>query len=105
MNSLYTESGFKNKIIISLLIGILMNPILFAIVMWADSPLTSNEWLHGKPLLERTPFAYIFYWAYVFLPKTSDYFGMKFLFAVIGNTILYSLLSYILLTFFKRQQK
>lgn len=75
MKSQHTESEFRNKVI-ALLIGIVMNPILLTIIVWADSPLSSNEWLHGKPLLERTPFAYVFFWAGAVLPKTFDYFGI-----------------------------
>jgi hypothetical protein len=88
-------SSFKRKMW-ALLIGILMNPILFTIVLFVDSP-SSNEWLN-KPLLERTPFAYIYFWSSVFLPGNPPDLGVELALAVISNTILYFLLSYFVLS-------
>jgi hypothetical protein len=87
-------SPFKKKLW-AFLIGILMNPILFTIVLYVDSA-PSNMWLN-KPLLERTPFAYIFYWSSVFLPGNPPNLELELLLAIISNTILYFTLSYILL--------
>jgi hypothetical protein len=89
------ESKFKNKII-SLIVGILMNPILLVIIFLVDSP-TSNVWLHGKPLLERTPFAYTYFWSSVFLPGNPPAAEPAMLAAVITNTCLYFVLSYFIL--------
>lgn len=89
------KTKFRN-IVIALLVGILMNPILLSIIIWVDSP-TSNE-MYQKSLLERTPFAYVYFWAGAFLPDKPIYFGMELLFCVIGNTILYAVLSYFALT-------
>jgi len=90
-----TKSEFLKRTI-ALSIGVLVNPILFVIICLVDSP-TSNEWLHGKPLLERTPFAYTYFWSSVFLPGNPPNLGTAMLAAIISNTILYSVLSYIVL--------
>lgn len=81
--------------VIALLIGILMNPILFAIVFIVDS--AGNSVLKGT-LLERTPFAYIYFWAGAFLPDNPVYDEAKLWLIVIANTILYTALSYIVLS-------
>ena len=89
-----TNSKFIKKTALST--WVLMNPILFLIVIWVDSP-NSNEWLHGKPLLERTPFAYSYFWSSAFLPGDPPNFELAMVTAIISNTILYSVLSYIVL--------
>src|SRR5437868_3406636 len=83
---------------IALTVGILMNPILLLIVFFVDSPHTSNVWLHGKPLLERTPFAYTFFWSSVFLPGNPPSFEMTMFAAFISNTTLYCVFSYFILS-------
>jgi hypothetical protein len=90
-----TKSKFIKKTI-ALSIGLLMNPILLVIVYLVDSP-TSNEWLQGKALLERTPFSYTYFWSSVFLPGNPPNFSVAMLAAIISNTILYSVLIYTVL--------
>ena len=103
IQKLETEQRVIN-LIIAILLGLLMNPILIALVFVVDSP-TSNEWLHGKPLLERTPFAYTYFWSSVFLPGNPPNLKAAFLLAVISNTILYASLIYILLNYLVSRRK
>jgi hypothetical protein len=93
-----TQSKSLN-IVIALLIGILMNPFLFAIVFFVDSAggNVADSGAKGT-LLERTPFAYVYFWAGAFLPDNPAYTEAELLLAVIGNTILYATLSYIVLS-------
>ena len=83
------------NIVIALLIGILMNPVLFAIVFIVDAARAN---VAKGTLLERTPFAYIYLWAAAFLPDNPAYFEAKLWLVVIANTILYAALSYIVLS-------
>ena len=90
-----TKPRFKDHVI-ALTVGILMNPIVLLIVFFVDSP-TSNVWLHGKPLLERTPFAYTFFWSSIFLPGNPPSFDLVLWVAITSNTILYYFLTYFIL--------
>ena len=102
MQNQQTKSKVIKKVI-ALAIGLLMNPFLLWIVFLVDSP-TSNEWLHGKSLLERTPFAYIYFWSSVILSGNPPSFELAILAAIISNTILYSGLIYFTLNLFRKRQ-
>ncbi len=92
MNNQQTKFDLTN-IAISLLVGIFINPILLALAIWADPPMSSNEWLHGKASFERAPFAYILCWIDVLFPQNRLDAGW----IIISNMILYFVLSYVVL--------
>lgn len=80
-----------------------MNPILLFITFWIDSP-NSNVLFHGKPLLERTPIAYAYFWSSTFLPGNPPTFEVAVSAAFISNTLLYSGLSYLIMSRLGKQQ-
>jgi hypothetical protein len=88
---------FINKPI-ALSIGILMNPVLFGIVFFVDAYNKTADSGTQITLLERTPFAYIYFWASAFLPLNPTDPTTHFLLAVVGNTVLYTFLSYFILS-------
>jgi|SRR4051794_15101706 hypothetical protein len=91
-----TISNIK-LIAISVLVGILINPVLFILVVFAD--LFREGFDSSKPgviLLDRTPFAWFYFWSCIFLTDHTN-FEAAISLAVITNTILYFSLSYLLL--------
>ncbi len=96
---------FINKLI-ALLIGFLMNPVLLIAVFLADAHGGNIADSGAKgTLLERTSFAYIYFWSSVVVPDDSRYFEVELLLAVISNTILYTILSYIWLNYLDKAKR
>ena len=76
-----------------------MNPILFATVFFVDAAGGNIADSGAKgTLLERTPFAYVYFWPAAFLPDDPAYDGAELLLVIIGNTIFYSVFGYFILT-------
>ena len=96
---------FINKLI-ALLIGFLMNPVLLIAVFLADAHGGNIADSGAKgTLLERTSFAYIYFWSSVVVPDDPRYFEVELLLAVISNTILYTILSYIWLNYLDKAKR
>jgi hypothetical protein len=92
------------KILLSFLTGVMMNPIWFVIIFVIDTSTTTSNEMFSTTLLERTPIAYLFYWLRMFLPADPSSFETEGLLAVASNTILYFALSYGLLSLFPKEK-
>lgn len=88
------------EIFLSLLIGLLMNPIWIVIIFIIDTSHTSSNDLFSTPLLERTPVAYMYYWLEMFITGKPYNFNAPMSSVLISNTLFYFFLSFGLLSFF-----
>lgn len=88
----------NKKILFSLLLAVVMNPIWFVIILLTDHA-SSNE-MFQYSLLERTPHAYLYFWVGELLPNGSQNFDARELLNLVGNTLFYFGLSYGLLSLF-----
>lgn len=89
------------KLVISLLIGILINPLLFLVVVFVDVKGSDSD---QGDLLDRTPFAWTYFWSSIFINYRSESF-FSLVLAIITNTVMYFILSYVLLTIYERYKK
>jgi hypothetical protein len=95
--SLFEGGKINGKKITALLIGVLMNPILVAILFKIDEHIT-NKIMLSISLMDRTLPAYMFNWSSVVFTGQRSNVPAEMLVAHISNTILYFALSYGLLS-------
>lgn len=87
------------RILLSLFFGMVITIGLFVLVLIVD--ITTANSSNGVILIERTPFAWIFFWSIIILSDWTN-FSDIFLTAVIANMFVFSTLAYI---FMRRWEK